>query len=377
MFENIKLRFTTEQWPINQLVQLYEAERINLSPHYQRNSIWSLSNQRSLIATVTLGNPLPTFFVRTMPRNKFEMVDGQQRSRSIIGYWNGEFADNKHVTLSSAIKADPRNARAFDSFLAYKLSITLLDQSFTDKEIEDFYVLVNSSGMRLNRPELFKAEYYSTRFLKLATELAGASAFEALSLFSDKSADRMNDIDFVSELMALLSFGFTDKKEKVDVLYASDISEAQYRDLKQRFEAALARIAKLDAIVPVNRTRFKQKGDFYTLFGFIANNPNLALKALEHIYNILLRLSPHIRPSQENCDPLLEYAVNCVTQSNSKKARESRNKLFDELFLNSSDQPNATQDAVAEYFALKSSDYEKVSSYLVFRLEALDRSIPD
>jgi hypothetical protein len=211
----------------------------------------------------------------------------------------------------------------------------------------------------------------------LATELAGASAFEALSLFSDKSADRMNDIDFVSELMALLSFGFTDKKEKVDVLYASDISEAQYRDLKQRFEAALARIAKLDAIVPVNRTRFKQKGDFYTLFGFIANNPNLALKALEHIYNILLRLSPHIRPSQENCDPLLEYAVNCVTQSNSKKARESRNKLFDELFLNSSDQPNATQDAVAEYFALKSSDYEKVSSYLVFRLEALDRSIPD
>jgi hypothetical protein len=107
MFENIKLRFTTEQWPINQLVQLYEAERINLSPHYQRNSIWSLSNQRSLIATVTLGNPLPTFFVRTMPRNKFEMVDGQQRSRSIIGYWNGEFADNKHVTLSSGYKGGP------------------------------------------------------------------------------------------------------------------------------------------------------------------------------------------------------------------------------------------------------------------------------
>jgi hypothetical protein len=376
MFETIKLRFTTEQWPISQLVQLYEADRINLSPHYQRNSIWSLSNQRSLIATVTLGNPLPTFFVRTLPRNKFEMVDGQQRSRSIIGYWNGEFADNNRLTLTSAIKAEPRNSKAFDSFMAYKLSVTLLDQSFTDKEVEDFYVLVNSSGMRLNRPELFKAEYYSTRFLKLATELAGAPVFEALSLFSDKSSDRMNDIDFVSELIALLSFGFTDKKEKVDALYASDISESQYRDLKQRFEATLGRIAKLDAIVPINRTRFKQKGDFYTLFSFVANNPNLPVKALEHFYNILLRLSPHIRPSQENCDPLMEYAVNCVTQSNSKKAREARSKLFDELFLNSSRQPNSTQQSIAEYFRLTDKDYESIGSSLVFRIEALDKVTP-
>ena len=376
MFETIKLRFTTEQWPISQLVQLYEANRINLSPHYQRNSIWSLSNQRSLIATVTLGNPLPTFFVRTLPRNKFEMVDGQQRSRSIIGYWNGEFADNNRLTLTPAIKAEPRNSKAFDSFMAYKLSVTLLDQSFTDKEVEDFYVLVNSSGMRLNRPELFKAEYYSTRFLKLATELAGAPVFEALSLFSDKSSDRMNDIDFVSELIALLSFGFNDKKEKVDALYASDISEAQYRDLKQRFEATLGRITKLDAIVPINRTRFKQKGDFYTLFGFVANNPNLSAKALEHFYDILLRLSSHIRPSQENCDPLMEYAVNCVTQSNSKKAREARNKLFDELFLNSSGQPNPTQQSIAEYFRLTDKDYETIGSSLVFRIAALDKVTP-
>ena len=63
----------------------------------------------------------------------------------------------------------------------------------------------------LNRP-IFKAEYYSTRILKLATELQVAE-FEAFSLFSDKSSDRMNDIDFISELLAFLELALPTKRK--------------------------------------------------------------------------------------------------------------------------------------------------------------------
>ena len=375
MFEIIKLRYRTEQWPLGQLIELYESERLNLSPHYQRNSIWSLSNQRSLIETILSGNAMPNLFVRELPGNKLEMVDGQQRSRSIIGFLNGEFADKNKLTLSPTIKGDPSNSKAIASFLDYKLSVALLDKSYTNKEVEDFYVLVNSSGLRINRPELFKAAYYSTRLVKLATELAGTPFFETLSLFSDKSSERMNDIDFISELIAMLEFGFSDKKEKVDALYATDITDIQYQLLKKRAEAVLTRIGQLNVIVPLNRTRFKQKGDFYTLFGFLANNLNLSAEYEKRIYQILLRLSHHIRPSQEECDPLMEYAVNCVTQSNSKKARETRNKLFEELFLNSANQPNPTQKAIAKYLHISEKDYERIGSFLVWQLEALDKVV--
>ena len=371
MFATINPRFTTEQWPVRKLVELHEARRINLSPHYQRNSIWSLASQRSLIATVLAGNAIPNFFVRAMPYNKWEMVDGQQRSRSILGYWYGEFSDKCRLTLTDAIKSEAQNARAVESFLDYRLSVTILDRSYTDKEVEDFYVLVNSSGLRLNRPELFKAEYYSTKFLKLATELAGSQLFESMALFSEKSSDRMNDIDFVSELLALLELGFSDKKEKVDSLYASDISEAKYNELKQRAENTLNCICPLNDVTPINRTRFKQKGDFYTLFGFISQNTQLSGNALANCYKTILRLSPHIRPSQEQCDPLMEYAVNCVTQSNSKKAREGRNQFFCDLFLNREDEPNATQSAIAEFLGLDSDGYERLDGYLVIKVTGL------
>jgi hypothetical protein len=372
MFGIITPRFTTELWTIRELVDLYKAQRINLSPHYQRNSIWSLANQKSLIATIQAGNPIPNFFVRSLPHNKLEMVDGQQRSRSILGYCKGDFPDQKGFILSSAALSDLSNTKALESFMDYQLSVTLLGQKFTDKEVEEFYVLVNSSGMKLNRPELFKAEYYSTKFLKLATEMAGAPVFETLSVFSDRSAERMNDIDFVSELLAFLEFGISDKKEKVDALYKTDISDVQYKNLKQRTETVLQRIAKLNEIIPLNKTRFKQKGDFYTLFAFVENTMALPVNVLENAYRIFLRLAPHIRPSQEDCDPLMEYAVNCVTQSNSKKARETRNKLFTELFLNVEIEPNKTQTDIADYLGLTIDDYERVDSFLTYRLAALE-----
>jgi hypothetical protein len=308
--------------------------------------------------------------VRVLPGNKYEMVDGQQRSRSIIGYWNGEFADQDKLLLSEAIKDDPQNKKIIESLAAYKLSVTLLDQTFTDKEIEDFYVLVNSSGMRINRPELFKAAYNDTRLLTLATELAGDSLFETLSLFSDKSSVRMNDIDYISELIVFLQFGFTDKKLKVDELYKSDISVIEYKSLKAATEKTLKRIGALNQIVAINKTRFKQKGDFYTLFAFVSNHPEISEDSLKGFYRILLKLSPHIRPSQEECDPLMDYAVNCVTQSNSKKARESRNQLFEDLFSNKTNEPNDTQKTIAKFMELTKSDYVKLEANLVFRIEA-------
>jgi len=372
MFEVINPRFTTEKWPIRKLIDLHTANQINLSPHYQRNSIWSLASQRSLIDTILAGNAMPNFFVRAITPNRWEMVDGQQRSRSILGYWKGEFSDRSRFMLTDAIKSEGRNSRAVNSFSDYLLSVTILDGSYTNKEVEDFYVLVNSSGLRLNRPELFKAEYYSTKFLKLATELAGLPLFESLSLFSEKSSERMNDIDFISELLALIEFGFTDKKEKVDSLYHTDITEIKYIELKQQAVHTFGRLLLLNELTPLNRTRFKQKGDFYTLFGFANRNPQLSCFALANCYKTILRLSPHIRPSQEHCDPLMDYAVNCVTQSNSKKAREGRDKLFRDLFLNLESVPNATQSAVAEFLELGRDDYERLENHLVFRVDSLN-----
>lgn len=372
MFSQISLKFTTEQWMISRLLETYNEKRINLSPHYQRNQIWSLAAQRRLIDTVQRGYPMPNFFVRALRSGGYEMVDGQQRARTLIGYWNGGFSDNSKVTLSDKLKSDAQSKRVVGTFASYPLSVCVLNPSVTDRDVEEFYVLVNSTGLRLNRPELRKAKYYETRFLELCTSVANDPLFEQLDLFSEKSADRMNDIDFVSELVTFLKFGFTDKKEMVDALYESDVSLEESRSLKSRAKETLQRINRLNDIVPIDATRFKQKADFYTLFAFVSMHPSLSAEVLDHSYQVFLKLSRHIRPSQEECEPLFTYAINCVSQSHLKKAREARNGLLEALFLNESNKPNDTQAAIAEYLRFGDEGYLKIAGFLLFRLQTLE-----
>jgi hypothetical protein len=331
-----------------------------------------MAAQRRLISTIKSGYPLPNFFVHKRDKNNYEMVDGQQRSRSILAYSLGDLRDEDGQILSPHVKSSAQAKDFMRYFEEYKLNVCIIDQGVDQRDIENFYVLVNSSGLRLNAPELRKAGYSDTRVLKLATFLANSAEFESLRLFTERSSDRMNDIDFVSELLAFLQYGFSDKKEKVDELYEKDINSEEEDKLKKDLFEVLKLINNFEKIAPIFKTRFKQKNDFYTLFAFIYLNKRLPKEAFEYFYKTLLALSSHIRPYQEMCEPLREYALNCVSQSNSKNARDRRHQFFQDLFLNKDSIPNKTQLAIAEYFKFEKNKFEKNWGFLLLPLEKLN-----
>src|SRR5687768_14570738 len=85
--------FKIEEWSISKLIAIYEAGNLNLNPPYQRGDIWTLPAKKKLIDSIKLRYPLPGFFLYNNGGNKYEMVDGQQRTRTIIGYSKGLFPD--------------------------------------------------------------------------------------------------------------------------------------------------------------------------------------------------------------------------------------------------------------------------------------------
>lgn len=348
--ENMKYRH--ESWTIKKLIKYYEDGLINLSPPYQRNPIWTSKAQKLLIDTINKGQPIPNFFLLEKENNKMEMVDGQQRARTILSYYRKDISD--------------LNGNIFDGenvFLNYILNITMISNLSKDESIEEYYFLVNSSGLRLNRPEVIKAEYYDTRFLYLLNKLVEIESFQELNLFSASSVNRMNDLELVSELVALLKFGIFDKKTKVDQLYEKDITEKEYQELFEQFQYISETLNRLNLITPISKTRYRQRNDLYTLFNFFNQIKGVDPASIDSFYRILLKIGPHISPSQEECDPLKEYAVNCVTQSNSKKAREARHNFLVELLLNTSKEPTPTQSALLDFFEISEMDLIEISGF--------------
>jgi hypothetical protein len=352
--ETTKTRYTYARWSIKVLLERISNRSLDLQPHYQRNAIWSASAQRRLIKTIKDGCPLPSLFIRELKNGKYEMVDGQQRCRAIFAYWKGELADDDKVVMTNPSSAkgklaSPEWRKIFESF---ELQVALLDQSFSDPEVEKFYVLLNTSGVRLNSPELRKADYYDTNFLSIVRELCDLDQFKSLNLFGQKSVDRMNDVEFVSELLAFLLHGFADKKERVEETYKEDISTAKVDELREEFISILNDVSTWNKRLPLQHTRYKQKNDFYTIFAFLARHRATPAEAKLYFYETLLRLDGAISPSQEKCEPLMEYALNCVSQSNSKDAREKRDALLKAIFENTSSDLNKSQKDIAKYFRM-------------------------
>jgi uncharacterized protein with ParB-like and HNH nuclease domain len=357
------MKYRIEIWTISQIRDKYDTGSLNLNPPYQRRFIWSLKDQQTLIDSILRGYAIPNIFIFEKKKNQFEMVDGQQRTRTIIG-----FIERQFKTLEGEYFSDKKHKAIFEK---YEIPITIIEMIENDESIEEFYALVNKSGIHLNRPELKKAEYFDTKFLKLVTELADDSNFQSLELFTELSTKRMNDIDFVSELVTYLIEGNSDKKLKVDKAFEHDIEETEYMELKSQFAKIIKIFKKFDDRFPLKKTRYKQRNDFYTLFGFVHKNYSLNKNSFLYYYDLLLKFNNDINPSNDKCEPFQLYAFHCISQSNSKNARDERLKILEELFLNPKDKPNKYQKLVLKFYGLTDANVTQKESFTTFDLNAL------
>ncbi len=305
---------------IKELLVLFNADKLDLKPYYQRNDIWSKNDQDQLIESIRKGYPLPNFFIYERRVGFYELVDGQQRTRTIIRY------------IQNSLDPDIK-----ETFLSYKLSITEIYNIQDDRELEEFYVLVNKKGKHLTTPELHKAEYSQTNFLRCVEELLDYQNFVNLNLFSEAASKRMNDRNFIEELVAYLIYGVQDKKKIIEKIYEKDISEEQKEEIERRFKRTSDRINFLNEIHALSKTRYKQRNDFYTLFNFVHQNIEESDDLLKAQYKVLLAIGPHISPSIDGSTSLRDYAINCVSQSNSKNARNERLHFFNSVLLNKYD----------------------------------------
>lgn len=357
------MKFRIETWTIEQLKDKYAEGKLNLNPPYQRKFIWSLKDQQTLIQSILKGYAIPNIFLYEIESSSFEMVDGQQRTRTILG-----FIENQFKTLDGASYNDIKNKSNFNEYI---IPITIIEKIERDESIEEFYSLVNKSGIHLNRPELKKAEYFDTMFLKLITELSNNDAFQSLDLFTELTSKRMNDVDFISELVTYLIEGISDKKIKVDRAFENDITDKEYEKLKNRFESIIGVMNEFNNIYPIKKTRYKQRNDFYTLFGFVDKNLKSNIDTLKYFYQLLLKFNDDIIPSNDKCEPFQLYAFHCISQSNSKTAREERFNILKSIFLNEKEKPNKHQKAILKFYGLNTKDVVTLEGFLNISLEKL------
>jgi Protein of unknown function DUF262 len=140
-------RVDYESLIIADLLRFHADGTLDINPWYQRRSVWSEPQRAYLINTVFERKPVPTVYIRQiidLEREKGikEVVDGQQRLRSIIDFRQDEFAA-RHPNHAKKVFFSAMAKREQAHFLETKLSVGYLIGA-EDSDVIEIFGRINS-----------------------------------------------------------------------------------------------------------------------------------------------------------------------------------------------------------------------------------------
>lgn len=342
MSQSIRVEWKSTPHPISDIRDWSRAHRLEMQPEFQRNQVWSKAAKIMLIDTILRNIPMPKVFLQGILRNHDTyriVIDGQQRLTAILEFLNDGFAlDDPYEGPHSAKHFSELPPAVQDEILNYNVDTNEI-RNATPAMIRDIYSRVNKYTVQLNKQELRKADYPGD-FLKTSERLAHEPFFEESHVFTIASSKRMGDVEFVSELLALLLDGPQEKKEQLDSFYSSYAKwpKDSLCSVQNRFRTVLNELQTIwpggDKVIPLRpfaKTRFRQKADFYAIFNAIDDllrkGGALSGKDLAPLRKDLAFLDDKIEPESE-IQLFRKYAIQCVSQSNTIGSRKWRRNVL-------------------------------------------------
>jgi len=150
---------------IQDFLNLLDDGRIIVNDKYQRGEIgqYKPAFRTRLVESIIRGFPLPPLLVMEMSDGPDELIDGQQRIRTIESFMSGNFAmDGKHLLMLDADAYDEVKWNDLDGDhkdrirRRFQLTVNYIDDSMPPHKV---YHLINGGQNPLNKAELRKAHF--------------------------------------------------------------------------------------------------------------------------------------------------------------------------------------------------------------------------
>jgi Protein of unknown function DUF262 len=207
-------RVDYESVVIQDLLNYHSRNELNISPWYQRRSVWNRPQKAYLINTVHENKPVPSIYIRhtiDLEREQSikEVVDGQQRVRCFIEYKGDEFAA-PHPNYKGPVKYSGLTKDEKKRFLLTALSVGYLVNA-NDGDVIEIFARINSVAKTLNPQEKRNAQFSgSFKRFSLKEAVDRLPFWRRFAIFTDNDIARMVEVQFASDLVMNLKEGLQD-----------------------------------------------------------------------------------------------------------------------------------------------------------------------
>jgi len=258
---------------INDFREWDERKELILEPYFQRRDVWSEKARSYLIDTILRGLPMPKIYMRhyidpATRKSRREIVDGQQRLKSILGFLkdgfkvlktqNQEYGNMFYSDLPAEVQED---------FLKYEISTDLIRGS-EDELVLDIFARINTYTVTLNPQELLNAKYFGD-FKQTVYRLGWEfyTFWKDNKILTQRQILRMGEAELSSELVIAMMGGIQSKSNPLIESYYKKYDDKlpKKEEIVKRFKVVMDAIGEIfENNLPVSK--FHNRAQFYTFF---------------------------------------------------------------------------------------------------------------
>jgi hypothetical protein len=232
---------------------------VDLSPYFQRRSVWTARAKSKFIESLILGIPIPQILLaeRLEERNQFLVLDGKQRLSAIKEFFDGNFDDGKPFKLQGLTDLGDLNGESWetirDKYPKYARAIEaasirtgVIRGWRRDDVLYEIFHRLNSGSVKLSPMELRMSLIRGPFVREVIKQTASCPNLQAM--LGLKNPDkRMKDVE-----VAIRHFAFQD----FSISYQGNLKEfldSYCRRMNQRYsvDQKIAEIDRLEKLISV------------------------------------------------------------------------------------------------------------------------------
>lgn len=310
-------------------------QKINTNPDYQRPAVWTRPQKQLLIDSMFRDYDIPKIYLHKTGRDTFDVIDGQQRLRTIWEYFSGEFSLPKNADPVDDMdiagkKYDDLDMDLMDKLNSYNLDFVVLDDVTEDEISEMFLRLQNGTTLKAQE----KRNAYPGNMRNYIKQLATHPFFVNSVNFKNSRFSH----EHVAAQLTLLTIN-------------GDICDVKDRNLNAMY---------------MDNQDFDSNGD--------------TAKKVKRVLNYLLRMFPEKTPELKRYNVVSLYAlVKDLIESYAIKDREQELAKwfidFETMRMLEAEKPEDQQDARLAIYQSKTKDSTDAMDSLRYRHEFLKESL--
>ncbi len=255
-------------------IDLYRKAQLNLTPPYQRWSVWNQAYRDYFVDTILNFFPMPPLFLHREidadGNTMYHVVDGRQRLETIIAYTSDEFPTPASYEPFAGLYFKDLPVEFRKQVWEYLVPVEFLADT-SENKLKDIFDRLNRNVAQLKPQELRHARF-NGEFISLTERLAEQLP-RGFPNISESDRRRMRAVEYVATLLLYFERGAQGTSvSDLDEVFAQWDDSLPALNLETRFLRTMAAIEDLVHALPdLTRIRYRNLADFYSLFAAIGD----------------------------------------------------------------------------------------------------------